>query len=262
MARRGIRIIGHAGLGKHVDARIVSGLDTLLRLEGDGVHHLVTAGADAGDTTTVVLETDGGLRLGTEDRIDPVAEFVTLHTQGSERNLLRAYAGPAANPSGHFQLSITDACSIYTHGAIASDGGSQIPGQIALLGKTFMIGANSDIAAGADAAVYVSFARTASLDHFQFVSGPETLRLRILHDGELEWWQGSGPSAAVFKLLPTSTGMKIGTGPTQRIGFYGATPVVQPSANPDTSGATLAALETEVNQVKQALRDVGLLAAA
>lgn len=31
------------------------------------------------------------------------------------------------------------------------------------------------------------------------------------------------------------------------------------AANADTTGATLAALETEVNQVKQALRDLGLM---
>jgi hypothetical protein len=44
------------------------------------------------------------------------------------------------------------------------------------------------------------------------------------------------------------------------VGFYGATPVTQPAANPDTSGATLAALETEVNELKALLRSVGLMA--
>lgn len=45
-----------------------------------------------------------------------------------------------------------------------------------------------------------------------------------------------------------------------RFGFYGVTPVDQPAANPDTSGATLAQLETEVNQLKAALRALGLIA--
>lgn len=44
------------------------------------------------------------------------------------------------------------------------------------------------------------------------------------------------------------------------LGFYGATPVTQPAANADTSGAALAALETEVNQLKATLRALGLLA--
>lgn len=45
-----------------------------------------------------------------------------------------------------------------------------------------------------------------------------------------------------------------------KVGFFGKTPVVQQPANPDTSGATLAALETEVNEIKAALRAVGLIA--
>ena len=44
------------------------------------------------------------------------------------------------------------------------------------------------------------------------------------------------------------------------VGFYGKAPVTQRPANADTSGATLANVEIEVNQIKQLLRDVGLLA--
>lgn len=60
--------------------------------------------------------------------------------------------------------------------------------------------------------------------------------------------------------LNTSTGTKIGTGTTQKLGFWNATPVSQPAANPDTSGAALGDLETEVNQLKALLRSVGLMA--
>lgn len=55
-------------------------------------------------------------------------------------------------------------------------------------------------------------------------------------------------------------GGRIGTETGARIGFFGATPISQKAANADTSGATLAALETEVNELKQLLRDYGLLA--
>lgn len=44
------------------------------------------------------------------------------------------------------------------------------------------------------------------------------------------------------------------------LGFYGAAAVAQPAANPDTTGATLTALETEVNELKALLRSVGLMA--
>lgn len=43
-------------------------------------------------------------------------------------------------------------------------------------------------------------------------------------------------------------------------GFFGKTPVTQPSATADTTGATLAQLESVVNGLKQKLRDLGLMA--
>lgn len=58
----------------------------------------------------------------------------------------------------------------------------------------------------------------------------------------------------------TVNGLKIGTGSTQKLGFFNTTPVAQQAANPDTSGAILADLETEVNQLKAALRSLGLIA--
>lgn len=58
----------------------------------------------------------------------------------------------------------------------------------------------------------------------------------------------------------TTTGTKIGTATTQKLAFFNATPVVQQAANADTSGATLAALETEVNELKATLRTFGLIA--
>lgn len=61
-------------------------------------------------------------------------------------------------------------------------------------------------------------------------------------------------------LVGTTTGTKIGTATTQKLGFFNATPVTQRAANADTSGATLSALETEVNELKQALRDLGFIA--
>lgn len=54
-------------------------------------------------------------------------------------------------------------------------------------------------------------------------------------------------------------GIRLGTAADQKIGFYGAAAVTQPAANPDTSGATLAALETEVNEIKALLRSLGLM---
>ena len=60
--------------------------------------------------------------------------------------------------------------------------------------------------------------------------------------------------------LGKTTGTKIGTATNQKFAFYNKTPIVQESANADTSGLTLANLEIEVNQLKQLLRNYGLMA--
>lgn len=53
-----------------------------------------------------------------------------------------------------------------------------------------------------------------------------------------------------------NAGIRLGN---NQVGFFGATPVAKPAANPDTSGATLTELEAEVNQLKATLRSLGLL---
>ena len=61
-------------------------------------------------------------------------------------------------------------------------------------------------------------------------------------------------------VLDITTGTKIGTATNQKLSFHGVTPIVQEPANADTSGLTLANLEIEVNQLKQLLRNYGLMA--
>ena len=57
----------------------------------------------------------------------------------------------------------------------------------------------------------------------------------------------------------STTGTRIANGSTQKLGFWGRTPVVRPANIPNTSGATLGQLETEVNAIKQLLRNIGLM---
>ena len=56
------------------------------------------------------------------------------------------------------------------------------------------------------------------------------------------------------------SGFKICKEAADKMGFWGTTPVNQPDANADTSGATLTELETEVNELKALLREVGFMA--
>jgi hypothetical protein len=57
----------------------------------------------------------------------------------------------------------------------------------------------------------------------------------------------------------TTTGSKIGTGTTQKIGFWNATPAVQPTSVADATDAT--DVITQLNALLSRLRTIGLIAA-
>ena len=60
-------------------------------------------------------------------------------------------------------------------------------------------------------------------------------------------------------VLGTTTGTKIGTATNQKLGFYNATPIVQPSATP-ANATDLATALTLVNDIKSKLVTLGLIA--
>jgi hypothetical protein len=59
-------------------------------------------------------------------------------------------------------------------------------------------------------------------------------------------------------ILGTTTGTKIGTGTTQKLGFYNATPVVQPTAVADATDAATAI--SQLNALLAHMRTLGLIA--
>jgi hypothetical protein len=59
-------------------------------------------------------------------------------------------------------------------------------------------------------------------------------------------------------VLGTTTGTKIGTATTQKLGFYNATPVVQPTAVADATDA--ASVITQLNALLTRMRNLGLIA--
>jgi hypothetical protein len=60
-------------------------------------------------------------------------------------------------------------------------------------------------------------------------------------------------------VLDTTTGSKIGTATTQKIGFYNATPVDQPATVADADG-TLASATSTINTIIDRLQELGLIA--
>lgn len=100
---------------------------------------------------------------------------------------------------------------------------------------------------------------------WKFFQGNEAELLQNWHDKGLTGDDlAFQPEANTFTLKQTFSGEVQVGGPLNHdgaeVGFYGAVPAVQPVANPDTSAATLAELETEVNELKAALRSLGLIA--
>jgi hypothetical protein len=59
-------------------------------------------------------------------------------------------------------------------------------------------------------------------------------------------------------VLGTTTGTKIGTATTQKLGFYNATPVVQPAAVADAT--TAVDVITQLNDLLAKLRTLGIIA--
>jgi hypothetical protein len=83
-------------------------------------------------------------------------------------------------------------------------------------------------------------------------SGVNGERLRIRTDGDIQL------NNAIDVILGTTTGTKIGTATTQKLGFYGATPVIQPTAVADATDA--ASVITQLNALLARMRDLGLIA--
>lgn len=55
-------------------------------------------------------------------------------------------------------------------------------------------------------------------------------------------------------------GMTVGQSATDKVGFFGATPIVKPSVTwPNTGTATTALNETKVNRIMAALVNLGLI---
>lgn len=71
-------------------------------------------------------------------------------------------------------------------------------------------------------------------------------------------FSGNVTVSAVNLVTDTTTGTKIGTGTTQKIGFYNKTPVVQPTAVADATDA--ASVITQLNALLSRMRDLGLIA--
>jgi hypothetical protein len=128
-----------------------------------------------------------------------------------------------------------------------------------VFGNQFFSAANPQIQFNAGGPII----RLPSANTLAFLTDSTTERVRIDSSGRL----GLGVSSPTSLLhladagnitVGTTTGTKIGTATTQKLGFYNATPVVQPTAVADATDA--ATVITQLNALLTRMRNLGLIA--
>lgn len=101
-----------------------------------------------------------------------------------------------------------------------------------------------------------------SSDVVAFQQTPTAAGNTVYHAGNLPntsiTWTANQTLSDVNLILGTTTGTKIGTATNQKLGFYNATPVVQPTAVADATDAATAI--TQLNALLSRMRNLGLIA--
>jgi hypothetical protein len=99
-------------------------------------------------------------------------------------------------------------------------------------------------------------------DEFLFRVAPKVSTNIVFHAGNLPGtaitWTANQTLSDVNIVLGTTTGTKIGTATNQKLAFFNATPVVQPTAVADATDA--ASVITQLNALLTRMRNLGLIA--
>lgn len=153
------------------------------------------------------------------------------------------------------------------HGGLGSAQNKASAVYVGVLGHSFNGGASGVMVGGAFILSDNTSYRTTLASSALFASnGAQALPIFLAYDnttkvfsiedgGHTTWAEG------INQVFGTTTGTKIGTATTQKIGFWNATPVVQAAGIADADG-TLADITTKFNSLIAKLETYGLLAAA
>jgi hypothetical protein len=96
-------------------------------------------------------------------------------------------------------------------------------------------------------------------DSFRMMNGGDSSDMMRIHvTTKVATFYGDLTISTKNIVTDTTTGTKIGTATTQKIGFYNATPVVQPTAVADATDA--ASVITQLNALLTRMRNLGLIA--
>lgn len=239
----------------------VVGNETAIRRTA-GLDHSYNSGG-VGDSVGLVLHTTGSLRSDSAIKIRKTSagsQFDVGLGVTSENPILSATFRDDGNAAKSLVIN-----GSHADGAIVvADGAGPV-----------VVGGPSVISAASLLDVQHSGAADPLVNFGASISSAMTVRLRN-SVGNVAWFVSGGANNFLTGTAAGDTGFNIRTtgkklhiGGTSsalavtrenEIGFFGVTPVAQGAANADTSGATFVQLEAEVNEIKQTLRDFGLIA--
>jgi len=198
------------------------------------------------------------LRIGTEKAGTGSARALELQTDGTTRLTIEATSGAtiinrlqlgSGGSNGNYAASINGRILLRT----ASGSGVSV-GYIGSYSFWTGVGSSENL-------TYASYqAETHFFTNSQYVDGEQALILKSSEVvlGKNTTCTGNLTLSTKNIVTDTTTGTKIGTATTQKLGFYDKTPVVQPAAVADATDA--ASVITQLNLLLSRMRDLGLIA--
>jgi hypothetical protein len=214
-----------------------------------------TGGADF-ERLFIKGQTLGAFQIGTEKGGTGSARALEFQTDGTTRvTILSTGQMGIGTTNPNRSLHISDAAAMGRIDRIGGNGPAFLMTRMAVLGtvtSSWLFGPATGFASVANDDFSI-------IDFGTAVGGVSgTQRLTIAKsDGQLTV-NGNLNLATKDLVTDTTTGTKIGTATTQKIGFFGATPVVQQAAVADATDAATAI--TQLNDLLAAMRTLGLIA--
>jgi hypothetical protein len=207
----------------------------------------------AGTTERVRIDSSGRLLVGTSTSIQNLLQGALQIVGTSEDSYITAtrYSSTASDPAG-IVLGRSKSSTKGTNTIVASGDALGVISFSGANGTSFDQAAS--IAAFVDGTPGASGDMPGRLVFSVTADGASspTEALRISNDRSITVSDGGNV------VLGTTTGTKIGTATTQKLGFYNATPVVQPTAVADATDA--ATVITQLNALLAKLRTLGIIA--
>jgi hypothetical protein len=221
--------------------------NTSLTLNGTGAAELVNAGAAAGplriyNTFTSATNHERGFLRWSSNVFQIGTE---AGSSGGSARAMQFQIGGTTRLAVGSAVTITggDNAGVFT----INDGGIRVQGNQGFF--VFGSGTYSNVSNvvnnwNNNLGVLVRRLSTGTGDFVDFQDSSSVSKLKIDKDG--------------YVVLPTSGGVKIGTGTTQLLGFWNATPAAQPAAVADATDA--ASTQARLNDLLARLRTIGIIA--